>query len=311
MQTRLLIPAYFVCQAIGVVLWWSVLIMIPESLQFFQPRNWPKEALLSFWFADAVLLVGGSLITAIAVFRNLAWASNAIWLLAGAAWYPTLYCIAISATTGEAWIAAAMMVCMAGLSLAFATIQGIPGQVPAFIRPTPMKRLFALLWTILQVVIFWSVFLWILPMGIVECESHLQLLCFAVPGQLLTSVMVFVGASLLGLWSAWAMSFDGKGTPLPTAAAPNLVCKGPYRIIRNPMAAAGIIQGLAVGWLLGSFGVLAYSMLGAFAWHCLVRPVEERELLERFGETYLRYRSTTSLWFPSFKRRQKSEIFDR
>ncbi len=71
------------------------------------------------------------------------------------------------------------------------------------------------------------------------------------------------------------------------------------------------MQGLAVGWLLGSFGILAYSMLGVFAWHCLVRPVEERELLERFGEEYVRYRSTTSLWFPSFKRSQKSEIFDR
>jgi len=298
MQTRVLIPVYLVCQALGVMLWWVLLIVIPESIQLFQPRSWPKEALLSFWLADVVLLAFGSLLTAIAVSRNLAWASNAIWLLAGAAWYPTLYCLAISVATSQAWIATAMMVSMAGLSLAFATIQGIPGQVPAFIRPTPLKRSSAVLWTVLQVVIFWSVFLWILPMGIVECEAHWNLPRFTALGQKPASVAIFTIASLLGLWSAWAMSSLGKGTPLPTAAAPNLVCKGPYRLIRNPMAVAGIVQGLAVGLFLGSFGVLIYSLLGAFARHYVVRPVEERELTERFGAEYLSYRATTSLWFP-------------
>ncbi len=61
------------------------------------------------------------------------------------------------------------------------------------------------------------------------------------------------------------------------------------------MALAGILQGLAVGWYLGSYGVLAYALAGAFAWHHLVRPVEEADLRKRFGSQYLRYQRAVRL----------------
>jgi protein-S-isoprenylcysteine O-methyltransferase Ste14 len=35
-----------------------------------------------------------------------------------------------------------------------------------------------------------------------------------------------------------------------------LVIAGPYRYVRNPMAVAGILQGIAVGWYLGSVSVI-------------------------------------------------------
>ncbi|MBT7253427.1 MAG: isoprenylcysteine carboxylmethyltransferase family protein, partial [Planctomycetaceae bacterium] len=66
--------------------------------------------------------------------------------------------------------------------------------------------------------------------------------------------------------------------------------------VRNPMALAGILQGLCTGWFLGSYAVLAYALLGAVAWHVLVRPTEERELTERFGDKYTQYKSKVPLW---------------
>jgi protein-S-isoprenylcysteine O-methyltransferase Ste14 len=62
------------------------------------------------------------------------------------------------------------------------------------------------------------------------------------------------------------------------------------------MALAGILQGLCTGWFLGSYAVLAYALLGTVAWHILVRPTEERELTERFGDEYMQYKSKVPLW---------------
>jgi len=94
------------------------------------------------------------------------------------------------------------------------------------------------------------------------------------------------------------MATRGNGTPLPTASAPSLVIAGPYRYVRNPMALPGIAQGIAVGAYLGSYGVIAYSLLGAIFWHIIVRPVGERDLVERIGESYDHYRTSVRLWLP-------------
>jgi len=200
--------------------------------------------------------------------------------------------------TGEAWIAASMMVAMAGLSLAMATIHGNAMQSPATIRVTTMSRKSAIFLTFGQIIIFWGTFLWVLPLGIVEFEQHLAWSRFRTLSQTEASTTLFLAASCLGLWSGITMAIRGKGTPLPTATAPDLVIAGPYRYVRNPMALAGIAQGIAVGFCLGSYGVIAYSLLGAIFWHTVVRPVEERELVERFGESYVRYRKSVRLWFP-------------
>jgi protein-S-isoprenylcysteine O-methyltransferase Ste14 len=55
---------------------------------------------------------------------------------------------------------------------------------------------------------------------------------------------------------------------------------------------------VAVGWLLGSVSVIAYSLAGAFVWHWFVRPVEEADLMRRFGDQYVRYQDAVGLWVP-------------
>jgi protein-S-isoprenylcysteine O-methyltransferase Ste14 len=61
------------------------------------------------------------------------------------------------------------------------------------------------------------------------------------------------------------------------------VLAGPYRHVRNPMAVAGIAQGVAVALWLGSWAVLLYAVSGALLWHMAIRSAEERDLAERFG----------------------------
>lgn len=96
-------------------------------------------------------------------------------------------------------------------------------------------------------------------------------------------------ASALGIWSAAAMSTQGDGTPLPSATARRLVIAGPYRFVRNPMALAGIAQGVAVGLMIDSWLVVMYALCGSLVWNWVVRPLEEVDLEERFGVEYAAY----------------------
>ncbi len=88
------------------------------------------------------------------------------------------------------------------------------------------------------------------------------------------------------------------GPPLPLDQTNTLVVTGPYRFVRNPMAIAGISQGLAIALIFQSLAVLIYSLLGGLIWHFVVRPIEEADMERRFGESYLEYREAVSCWIP-------------
>lgn len=150
--------------------------------------------------------------------------------------------------------------------------------------------------TALQIVGFWSLFLFVLPHFVHSWARELGEPSMALPFHRELGVALFALASCLGLCSAWTMSTRGQGTPLPLATARRFVASGPYRWLRNPMALAGIAQGVAVGVFRDSASVVAYALAGAFAWHAIARPPEERDLLARFGAEYERYRASVPLW---------------
>ena len=304
MNARKIVSGYLIVQSLGTGLWWGILFFVPESARWFLPTAWPEDSLVGFWLSDILLLTGGSAFAAYVVLQRKPWADTAVWSVTAASWYPTLYCIGVSLMTDQAWLASAMMVCMAGLMLVMATIYGHSGQTPATFRVTAMNKTPAIAWSMAQLLIFWSTFLWILPKGIFELEHRLNVPGFNV-SQLSSgmAVILFSAASLLGFASCVTMAMLGNGTPMPTATAPKLVIAGPYRFVRNPMSLAGILQGIAVGWFMGSYSVIVYAILGAFVWHLLVCPVEEKDLQKRFGDRYLQYQQAVGLWIPRFSRR--------
>lgn len=151
--------------------------------------------------------------------------------------------------------------------------------------------------TAVQIVIFWGVLLWLLPTGIVKAELALGVPGFAGWFPAWAAWFIFAAASALGLASAVTMCLVGRGTPLPMDCATRLVVRGPYAHIRNPMALAGLTQGVAVGLLLGSGLVLVYCGCGVIVWNCMVRPVEEAEMQARFGAPYEAYRMSVPCWW--------------
>jgi protein-S-isoprenylcysteine O-methyltransferase Ste14 len=167
--------------------------------------------------------------------------------------------------------------------------------------------------TALQIVVIWSLFLGAIPLALVRLER-------ALPGATLEGVAwrlapmplwenvvqgagaaLFLVASALGLWSGLLFALRGDGTPLPTRCVNCLLILGPYRHVRNPMALAGISQGVGVGMMLNSPLVVAYSLAGALVWNCIARPLEEEDLESRFGEEFRRYQGDVRCWLPRLR----------
>lgn len=150
--------------------------------------------------------------------------------------------------------------------------------------------------TLTQTMFFWGFFLVVLPWLVSRVEAQFDLPTFS-PNRTL-AVIIFVLFGTLGLSSGYTMARIGEGTPLPLDAPRKLVIAGPYRWVRNPMAVAGLIQGAATGLWFGSPLVLLYIVVGGLLWNYGIRPSEEADLEERFGEPFHRYCAEVSCWIP-------------
>lgn len=166
----------------------------------------------------------------------------------------------------------------------------------------PASAAWNLFKTAVQSSLFWAAFLFLLPAGIVRLEAARGLAPFSFPGQAALALGLFIAFGLLNVYSGIVMARRGQGTPLPLDMANRLVRAGPYRWVRNPMAVGGIGAGVAVGLWLGSPFTIGYALAGALLWHVAVRPVEERDLLARFGDDYAAYRAQVRCWWPRLRR---------
>ncbi|WP_369816482.1 isoprenylcysteine carboxylmethyltransferase family protein [Agromyces sp. Root81] len=152
--------------------------------------------------------------------------------------------------------------------------------------------------TAAQILVFWGLFLGVLPLVIDVLEQRWGLAIVFPSFIWVVGLVMLLLASALGIWSAAAMSTRGDGTPLPAAMPNRLVIAGPYLYVRNPMAVSGIVQGVAVGLILSSWMVVVYAILGSLVWNYAVRPHEESDLEARFGDEFRRYRLTVRCWWP-------------
>ncbi len=294
-QTKPIVVGYLALQGAAVFGWWALMFFVEASRDWFVPAGEPTAGLSRFWLPDLVL-ASASWACAWGALRERTWVATATWWLAGVCCYPTMYCLALSVRTDSGWLASGCMAAMSGGCLVVASIQGTASQDAAAYRAVDLGKGGALAWTMLQVVIFWGLFLWVFPKTVVELEGRFGVP--AIPSGGWIALAGFGLAGCLGMWSGTTMARIGRGTPLPTAAASTLVTAGPYRWVRNPMAVAGITQGIVMAWWMGSASYIALSLLGGAIWHVFVRPSEEADLEARFGAPYRTYKTQVGLWLP-------------
>ncbi|MEL6894497.1 MAG: isoprenylcysteine carboxylmethyltransferase family protein [Planctomycetota bacterium] len=277
----------YLLQSALISAWWVGLASSQAFFDAFQFEGIPPTA---FWalFAPDVGLIAS--LSAIRAYRK--WAAIDYVILGGFA-YATLYCANATLLTNSGYLPTGLMFLGLGYNLFVCFHESTFRTATTNVAWNAVK-------TAIQIACIWLLALAVIPYVILDAFGTLMT---PLPGlSLYVGSIVFACCSMLGLTSAFFMVRDGAGTPLPLDQTNRLVVSGPYRFVRNPMAIAGIGQGIGIAIALHSVHLLVYSLLGAVVWHLVVRPSEERDMLQRFGDSYVAYRDRVSCWIPNFRR---------
>ena len=111
------------------------------------------------------------------------------------------------------------------------------------------------------------------------------------------AVILAFGVIAYFICSLWLV-IVGKGPFVEFDPPREFVSSGPYRWMRNPVAAALLIAGLGEAILFASFGIAMLILLGLPIAHLQVTCIEEPRLRQRFGESYETYLQTVNRWLP-------------
>lgn len=109
--------------------------------------------------------------------------------------------------------------------------------------------------------------------------------------------LILIGAIIYS-WCAWDFTFAGKGTPAPIDPPKELVVRGLYRYVRNPMYVGVLSILIGEAMVFRSLALFEFAAIAFIFFHLFVVFYEERTLGRRFGESYLRYLQTVPRWLP-------------
>lgn len=129
---------------------------------------------------------------------------------------------------------------------------------------------------------------------------------YSLTSSIVSMTLIAIVAILIGLffmfWSTYTQLTIGKGAPTPNVPTKNLIISGPYRICRNPIELGAIIYYFGLGtitqysYTIGIVCLLLGLLLGSI-YH---KFFEEKELEERFGGDYIKYKSEVPFLIPDF-----------
>ena len=109
-----------------------------------------------------------------------------------------------------------------------------------------------------------------------------------------------IGAMIL-LTCIWEFARQGRGTLSPVDPPRELVVRGLYRYVRNPMYVGVSLIVLGEAALLRSPGLLLYWAVFFAMVNVFVIGYEEPSLRRRFGESYERYTRSVGRWAPRLR----------
>jgi protein-S-isoprenylcysteine O-methyltransferase Ste14 len=105
----------------------------------------------------------------------------------------------------------------------------------------------------------------------------------------------------LSVWTTALFMKFGQGTPAPWDPPRQLIIRGPYRYVRNPMITGVLLMLSAEALLLQSWPIAAWMML-FFIGNAIYFPlVEEKGLEKRFGNEYRDYKANVPRWIPRLR----------
>ncbi len=115
--------------------------------------------------------------------------------------------------------------------------------------------------------------------------------------QNLSLLPMALGAAIL-FRCVWDFAVVGHGTLAPIDPPKQLVARGFYRYVRNPMYLGVLILLLGETLFFQSVAMLVYVLGWLAMIHLVVVLYEEPALRRQFGEPYDRYRQSVRRWVP-------------
>jgi len=109
--------------------------------------------------------------------------------------------------------------------------------------------------------------------------------------------LALAGAGMV-VWVSATFVAKGGGTPVPIDPPQNFVAEGLYRFVRNPMYFGALLILFAESIFFRCAWILLYAGLLWLALHSFTVLLEEPQLEQRFGGTYLDYKTRTPRWIP-------------
>jgi protein-S-isoprenylcysteine O-methyltransferase Ste14 len=118
-------------------------------------------------------------------------------------------------------------------------------------------------------------------------------------------VLTFIVGMLLQLWTLRLLGAAGiMGLPEVTHLVEGgIVTAGPFSVIRHPTYASHTIMYAGVFLITGVIAVGIITVADLLIVNVLVIPLEDRELIRRFGDDYRNYKERVPAFFPRRARR--------
>jgi len=274
----------YLLQATLISLWWIGLLL---NQYFYDAFQFP-----GIGNTNAFLLPDLIVVAFLSIVRAYKKKKELDYIILGGFAFATLYCINASILTKGGFLPTTIMT----LGLAYNLF--LINEKQLFRQATTTNVIINGLKTILQIICVWTITLFIFPTLIMKSFGEIPIIQ---NHNLIIGISLLLFFSTIGLYSAYSMVINGAGTPLPLDQTQQLVSVGPYKYVRNPMAVAGVGQGISISIIFGSIPILIYILIGAILWQLVVRPMEEKDMEQRFGKEYDQYRKNVRCWIPTFK----------
>ncbi|MFH1722833.1 MAG: isoprenylcysteine carboxylmethyltransferase family protein [Candidatus Altiarchaeota archaeon] len=147
----------------------------------------------------------------------------------------------------------------------------------------------------------WTVFLVLIPSLLIElsCWTESKIGMNSCSQYSPVGIPFIIFGLFLIFWTAYTQDKIGNGTPVQTIPTQKLIINGPYKYVRNPMAAGIIFYYFGIAFFLDHPAmVLIFTPIYVIIALFNLKFIEEKELEHRFGEEYKEYKNHVPMILP-------------
>lgn len=164
--------------------------------------------------------------------------------------------------------------------------------ITAWLNRSPVKRRQSSMLPTLPII---AVVIWILVTGIYPDLVYQQIFPDGIVASIAGTIITILGLGF-AIWARLHLGTNWSGLPI-IRVDHKLIRTGPYTIVRNPIYTGILIAFVGTAIVIGKFWAIIAILILFVAFFMKIR-IEEKFLLEEFGEDYLRYKKEVKSLIP-------------